>query len=97
MQIIKTFLENDDTMTFKVQYLLNHVFERQIKRVIQYFNWDLIRFNDTDLFVLSPESPPRLLDYSSGQLLNRTLDKVVDPGELEFRIYQSLDYLVYLH
>jgi len=58
MQVIKTFLENDDTIAFKVQYLLNHVYERQVKRVIQYFNWDLIRFNDTDLFVLSPESPP---------------------------------------
>ena len=97
MLVIKTFFENDDTLAFREQFLLNHVFERQIKRVIQFFNWDLIRFNDTELFVLSPEFFPKLLDYSSGQMLNRTLDKVYDPSELELRIYQSLDYLVYLH
>ena len=66
-------------------------------RVIQYFNWDLIEFYDVDLFVLSQELPQKLLDYSSVQTFNRTLDQVHDPEEFEYRIYQSLDYLVFLH
>lgn len=77
--------------------MLNHVFERQIKKVHIFFNTDLWQFYDVDLFILSPEMPPKLLDYSSAQILNRTLDEVKDPEEFEYRIYQSLDYLVFLH
>lgn len=95
--VIKSFYENDQTIEFKQQYLLNHVFERQIKRVIQFFNWDTKYFYDVELLVLSPEKPPKLLDYSSSQQLNSTLDMVDDPEELEYRIYQALDYLVNLH
>lgn len=77
--------------------MLNHVFERQIKKVLQFFNCDMLPFYDLDLFVLSPEKPPKLLDYSSVQNLNKILTEVKDPEELEYRIYQTLDYLVYLH
>jgi hypothetical protein len=60
-------------------------------------NRDLGQFYEVDLFVISPDNPQKLLDYSSGQLINITLDQVNDPEELEHRIYQSLDYLVNLH
>ena len=81
------FQENENTVNFKEEFLLNHVFERQIKKVIQFFNWDMQPFYDVDLFVVSPEYPPKLLDYSSVQILNRTLHEVKDPEEFEYRIY----------
>ena len=95
--VLKMFQENDDTMMLKKEYLLNHVFEIQIKKVHNFFKMDMWQFYDVDVFVLSPEMPPKLLDYSSAQTLNRTLGEVKDPEEFEYRIYQSLDYLVFLH
>jgi serine/threonine protein kinase len=78
------------------------IYERQIKRVIQYFNYgDLLTFGNIrqspELFVISSSDPSMFLNYASISPMYMTLDRISDPIDLEFWIYMILDYLAFMH
>lgn len=89
--------EDDDTM-----FIMNMIYERQIKRVMQFFYYpnhsinDIILFGN-DLFVISASDPSVFLNYASGSIMNITLDDIIDPIELEYWIYIVLCYLAFMH
>ena len=63
--VIKTFNDNEENKIYKQQYLLNQVFEKQIKKAILACIDNGSLFYDLDMFVVSPHHPDTLLDYSS--------------------------------
>ena len=89
--------EDDNTML-----LMNMIYERQIKRVIQYFYLSYRSsfaevFKSLDFFVISASNPTIFLDYASISPMNVTLDSIRDPNDLEYWILIVLDYLAFLH
>ena len=83
-------------------FLINMIYERQIKRVIEYFyKGDRLKFGNAfkslDLFVISASDPTLFLDYASISQMNITLDGINSPIDLEYWILIVLDYLVFLH
>lgn len=83
-------------------FIMNMIYERQIKRVMQFFYYpnhsinDIILFGN-DLFVISASDPSVFLNYASGSIMNITLDDIIDPIELEYWIYIVLCYLAFMH
>ena len=60
------------------------IYERQIKRAIDYFYLDdRLSFNagneNQDFFVISALDPTVLLDYASVSHMNNTLESISDP------------------
>jgi hypothetical protein len=47
--------------------------------------------------VISKDDPTAFLDYASISFMNKTLDSLSDPEDLEYRVYLILDHLTYLH
>ena len=86
----------------RTDLLLNIIYERQIKRMINYFlyiNQGIIsnQSQNLDFFVLSASDPTVLLNYASISPMNNTLDTIWDPINLEFWILITLNYLAFFH
>jgi hypothetical protein len=47
--------------------------------------------------VISSKDPKVFLDYASISFMNKTLDSLSEPEDLEYRVYLILDHLTYLH
>lgn len=80
--------------------ILNMIYERQIKRAIDYLINQPSYFNlnhNLDLFVISASDPTVFLDYATISYMNNTLDAICDPEDLEYRIYLVLDHLAFMH
>jgi hypothetical protein len=80
--------------------ILNMIYERQIKRALDYLINQPSYFNlnhNLDLFVISATDPTAFLDYATISYMNNTLDCIYDPEDLEYRIYLVLDHLAFLH
>ena len=84
------------------ELILNMIYERQMKRVVDYFyvgdqETSYLTSMNLELFMISVSDPTVFLDYSSISLLNCTLDEIQDPDELESWILIVLDYLAFQH
>ena len=81
---------------------MNLIYERQIKRAIQYYyignrSGIAMLLESLDLYVISASDPTVFLDYASISPMNTTLDGISDPIDLEYWILIVLDYLAFLH
>ena len=96
--VVKMPIREDDYTNL----LLKIIYERQIKRMINYFlyiNQGIIsnQSQNLDFFVLSASDPTELLNYASISQMNNTLDTIWDPINLEFWILITLNYLAFFH
>jgi hypothetical protein len=65
----------------ELELILNMIYERQIKRVVDYFyvgdqETSYLTSMNLELFMISVSDPTVFLDYSSISLLNCTLDEI---------------------
>ena len=85
-----------------MMFINNLIYERQIKRLIQYLyignrSGIAMLLESLDIFVISASDPTVFLDYASISPMNTTLDGISDPIDLEYWILIVLDYLAFLH
>ena len=79
--------------------IINMIYERQIKQIIQLLYWPMIEYvyYGQDLFVIQASDPTIFLNYASVSSMNVTLEEIIDPVNLECWILIILDYLAFLH